>query len=750
MKPETTLFEDAAQKAVGLLQNNWWQSNEWAEAWREYATDTVQRTILTWDVLRCRGNQHLEHVVEEKPPVLVFGYDTVLDGRTLDRPVNYLLLRIRPDPARPTDPAKRPIVVVDPRAGHGPGIGGFKPDSQIGLALKNGYPCYFVSFKPRPVPGQTIEDVARAEAAFLAKVAELHPEAEDRPVVIGNCQAGWAVAMLSAAAPELMSVVILNGAPLSYWAGEVGHNPMRYVGGLLGGTWLASLTSDLGDGLFDGANLVSNFEYLDPANTLWKKPYNLYSNIDDEAERYLGFERWWGGHFLLTKDEIRFITEDLFVGNKLALGDVQSSAGRRIELRNIKAPIIIFASKGDNVTPPQQALNWILDVYDSVDDIRASGQVIIYMLHESIGHLGIFVSAKVAKREHRAMIDNLDVVSTLPPGLYEMAIGDDDGGKQHIGFQRRTLDDIRGLDDSRREELFFLPVARVSERNQAAYEQFLSPWVKMVSNPMSGELLRRANPHRLVHWLWSDVNPAMSLVAETATRIRSERRPVRADNMFRLVEQGVSEAIIQGLDNFRDCRDRAVETMFYGLYAGLKQLWRDDEADLLARRSLRLTQRSRLAQEWLEREIMPLMAEGGIPEAVLRIALWLGRRRPMVDAERFRLAESTLTKDAAFAGLDSRRMRDALRQQFLLLMLDEDKAIATLPTMIATATDRASALDLVDRIATEIGGVDAQQRDDLDALRDLFATTAPGEEPRPETRPRARRRPHAQPPQSLH
>ena len=71
---------------------------------------------------------------------------------------------------------------------------------------------------------------------------------------------------------------------------------MRYTGGLLGGSWLTALMSDLGAGKFDGAWLVQNFENLNPANTLWSKQYNLYSKIDTEGPRYLEFERWWGGH----------------------------------------------------------------------------------------------------------------------------------------------------------------------------------------------------------------------------------------------------------------------------------------------------------------------------------------------------------------------------------------------------------------------------------------------------------------------
>ena len=179
-------------------------------------------------------------------------------------------------------------------------------------------------------------------------------------MVIGNCQAGWAIMMLAAAAPQDVGIVAIAGSPLSYWAGHEGVNPMRYSGGLLGGTWLASLAGDLGNGIFDGAWLVQNFENLNPSNTLWTKQYNLYSKVDTEEERYLGFEKWWSGYFLTTKEEMRFITNELFVGNKLTKGTIQTSDRRRIDLRNIRCPIVVLASWGDNITPPPQALNWIL------------------------------------------------------------------------------------------------------------------------------------------------------------------------------------------------------------------------------------------------------------------------------------------------------------------------------------------------------------------------------------------------------
>src|SRR3982750_2970203 len=253
----------------------------------EYLVDTGQRSVLFLDVMRQRGLQYREHLAETAPHVLDYEVELIEDGRRLTPPVNYALVRAAPPAGTEIDQQRRPFVVVDPRAGHGPGIGGFKADSEIGVAFKAGHPCYFVGFLPDPMPGQTIGDVARAEAGFLEKGIALHPEADGKPCVVGNCQAGWAIMMLAAIRPELFGPIIIAGSPLSYWEGVHGKNPMRYSGGLLGGSWLTTLTGDLGAGKFDGAWLVQNFENQNPANTLWSKQYNLYSKIDTEGPRYL-------------------------------------------------------------------------------------------------------------------------------------------------------------------------------------------------------------------------------------------------------------------------------------------------------------------------------------------------------------------------------------------------------------------------------------------------------------------------------
>src|SRR4029453_5659757 len=365
----------------------------------DYFLDAWQRSILFLDVLRQRGNIFREQQAKEAPHVLEFETELILDGRKLARPVNYGLVRILPPQDVPTDSAKRPFVVVDPRAGHGPGIGGMKKDSEIGVALEDGHPCYFVGFLPEPVPGQTIEDVWNAESQFIAEVARRHPDS-GKPVVIANCQAGWQTMIMAATHPEVPGPLLLAGAPFSYLAGVRGKNPLRYFGGMLGGTWLTSLTGDLGGGTFDGANLVANFESQNLANTYFEKPYNLYSKVDTETDRFLEFETWWGSPVLMNAGEIEWIVNNLFVGNKLASGELRTSDGMQIDLRNIQSPIVVFCSWGDNITPPQQALGWITDIYRSDEDLIANGQTIIYSVHQDVGHLGIFVSGKVATREH--------------------------------------------------------------------------------------------------------------------------------------------------------------------------------------------------------------------------------------------------------------------------------------------------------------------------------------------------------------
>ncbi|MDA8138334.1 MAG: DUF3141 domain-containing protein [Desulfobacteraceae bacterium] len=702
-----------------------------------YLMDAGQRTVLYWDVMRQRGNQYFEHLAKTAPNVLQFECELVMDGRKLPRPVNYGLVKIQP-PAeiKPPQDRKRPFIVIDPRAGHGPGIGGFKPESEIGEAMKAGHHCYFIGFTPNPEPGQTIEAVIDAWAIFFEEVARRHPKADGKPVAIGNCQAGWALMMLAAKRPELCGPVMLAGSPVSYWAGVHGINPMRYTGGMLAGSWLTALTSDLGNGKFDGAWLVQNFENLNPANTLWTKQYNLYANIDTEAPRYLGFERWWGGHVLLSAEEIQYIVDNLFVGNKLSSAEMVTADGVRLDLRKIRSPIICLCSKGDNITPPQQALDWILDLYGSDEDILAAGQTIVYTVHETIGHLGIFVSAGVAKKEHEEFASNIEMIDCLPPGLYEAVIQKKSAQDAHtelvIGayisrFERRTLADIRAMGgNTPADERCFAAVARLSETTHGLYRTTAQPMVRALSNETSADWLRRMHPLRLSYELCSDQNPAVRPLETMAEQARKNRQPVAADNLFLQWEKLFSNWMTLSLDAFRDWRDLLVEHTFFGIYSqpwlqALMGLRASDAAPRL--RPGQDTDRMAFVQHQMER-LRAKMDQGGPKEAMIRAIVYIRVPENAADERGFEMLRQIRAEHGQDQTLG--QFKNTLREQYFMLHLDEARALALLPSLLKGHEEHGPQyFEVIKRIVTAGGPLHEEGQRRLNQVEKMFTTSKP-------------------------
>jgi hypothetical protein len=703
----------------------------------EYMADAAQRSVLFWDVMRQRGNQYREHLEEAVPHVLHYHVELVTDGRKLDRPVNYALARVVPPPGIELDPTLRPFVIVDPRAGHGPGIGGFKADSEIGVALKAGHPCYFIGFLPDPMPGQTIEDIARAEAIFLEKVIALHPEVDGKPCVVGNCQAGWAVMMLAAVRPELFGPIIIAGSPLSYWAGVRGRNPMRYTGGLLGGSWLTALTSDLGHGKFDGAWLVQNFENLNPANTLWSKQYNLYAKIDTEAPRYLDFERWWGGHVILNAEEIQFIVDELFVGNNLAAGRINASNGTAIDLRNIRTPIVVFCSSGDNITPPQQALGWILDLYEDVEEIRSHGQTIVYTIHETVGHLGIFVSAGVARKEHSQFSSNIDFIDVLPPGLYEATFEAKTEDTAHpelvtgewvMRCEPRTLDDIRALGgNDAADERRFATAAKVSEANLALYRTFVQPMVRAMVPSQGAEWMRQLHPLRLQYELFSRSNPFVAPLEMMASWVRENRRPMASGNAFFAMQESASRLIVAALDGWRDLHDSLSEWMFLSVY-GSPALQAAVGVDPAGTHPLRKAAKSPLHHQLLQSRIAELKSRintGGLRECAIRGMLYVGMARGGPDERAFEAVRRIRLEQEGMSRLTLSEFKAMVREQYFMLLIDAEAALAAIRDLLPRDADaRRKAFAAIRKVLTARGEITGEAAERLRRIARLFEVEA--------------------------
>jgi len=696
-------------------------------ALQEYMLDALQRSVLFLNLLRQRGNEEIEITSRPTATVLRFEHEVVMTGLSLPRPMNYSLLRILPPAGMATDNRKRPVVVIDPRAGQGPGIGGFKAESEIGDALNAGHPVYFIGFSAEPVPGQQFLDVVEGQVSFFERVVELHPESP-RPFAIGNCQAGYQTLMVAMLRPDLFGPCLVAGSPMSYWQGVHGKNPMRYAGGLLGGSWLTAMTSDLGNGKIDGTGLILNFDILSPAYWLWGKQYEVYTHVDTDAERYLEFEKWWGDFIELNGDELQFLVDNLFIGDKLTRNQLRSRDGTTFDARNITSPIIVFTSSGDNISPPPQALGWIVDLYQDVEDIRATKQTIVYCLGQKFGHLALFVSSKVGAKQDEEFVQLMDVIDCLPPGLYEMVIsprpadvplGGFVTGDWIARFEARSLDDIRAVGrNSPADDRAFAAVARLSEMNLSIYRTFMQPFVRALANQPMADTVRALNPLRLSYTIFSDRNPWMKGVQALAASVPVTRAPVAADNPFLTLQAQVSEQITTGLHSYRVARDRMEEQMFFGFYGSpiVQALLGINEDSVV--RPVSGTSPEKLAARQARMDAYAAkLRVGGIDEALTRAVLYVTAAERAID-QRTALALNVARQKLMHLSLGE--FKAQVRDQFFILQLERERAVEALANLVPEANARRELLKKVRAIVSADGSMTAAERERLARVSKLL------------------------------
>jgi hypothetical protein len=351
--------------------------------------------------------------------------------------------------------------------------------------------------------------------------------------------------------------------------------------------------------------------------------------VDSEAPRFLEFERWWGGYFRMTGSEIETIVENLFVGNRLARGEVMDG-NTRINLRNITAPVVVFASHGDNITPVPQALDWIIDTWGDERAIAAAGRTIIYVLHESVGHLGIFVGGEIARKEHDQLVSSLDVIESLPPGLYEMKLKAKAGletqrwdqlepGDYTVNYEHRTMQDILALNpEGREEEQLFSTIAQVSELNASLYKTWVRPWVKLFATREVGDAMGKLHSLRLQRELIADTLPFAPLIRELAKQVRAQRSHADPEGAMSQLEKKIDTQITDSLNDYRDKRDAQSVELARSLY-GPKGLgfwfkpWVPDAEVAHARAQVDIEQ--------ARQSVLQTITQGGVPEAVCRIVV---------------------------------------------------------------------------------------------------------------------------------
>jgi hypothetical protein len=398
----------------------------------------------------------------------------------------------------------------------------------------------------------------------------------------------------------------------------------------------------------------------------------------------------------------------------------------------------VFCSQGDNITPPQQALGWILDLYSDVDEVRSYGQTIVYTIHETIGHLGIFVSSGVARKEHGEFSSNIDLIDTLPPGLYEAIFEEKSadtanpelvGGKWVMRCEARTLDDIRALGgNDAADERRFATAARVSEINLALYRTFVQPAIRACVTPQIADWLQQIHPLRLQYELLSDKNPLVASLGAIAGQVRSDRRPAETDNPFLALQECVSDQIVRTLDTWRDASEAAAERIFLGVY-GSPTLQAAVGINPTSTAPLRKAGKSQLHQQFLQSriaELKSLITKGGIRECVVRGALYVGMARGSVDERAFELVRRMRETDGEMPRLTLPAFKTLVREQYFLLLIDEEATLAAISSLLPpSAEKRKKGLAILRDVLSARGEISGEALERFKRVAGLFESESP-------------------------
>lgn len=248
----------------------------------------------------------------------------------------------------------------------------------------------------------------------------------------------------------------------------------------------------------------------------------------------------------------------------------------------------------------------------------------------------------------------------------------------------------------------------------------MQPMVRtMVSAPVA-EWMRNLHPLRLQYELFSDQNSMMAPVAILAKQVREERKGVSKDNPFVAMQENFSTQMVRALDAWRQATETWSERMFLALY-GSPALQAAVGVDPAGTQHLRKAAKNPLHRELLQKRIDELksrIAVGGVRAAVIRGLMYAGVGRASIDERGFEIARQIRRAHGDMPIADFKAL---VREQFNILLIDQEAALAAIPSMLPPDTEsREKAYDIIAQIMSAKGELSADDKKRMDEVAKLF------------------------------
>ena len=292
--------------------------------------------------------------------------------------------------------------------------------------------------------------------------------------------------------------------------------------------------------------------------------------------------------------------------------------------------------------------------------------------------------------------------------------------------EARTLDDIRALGGNTvEEERMFEAAARISEVNLAMYRTFAQPVVKALVTPEVAQGLKALHPLRMQYDLFGPENPFLGWVGAAAEKARADRQPVSAENPFLPCRRRSPMRWSMGwratARRWNGC-PRIPSARIYGNEGLAESPWRRHNLQPRARRAAK----SLLHRELTEQRIAayaPLWARAGCVKRGIRALIYVGQPRGVVDERGFEAIRRLRRNDST---LSLHEFKAIVRQQFLMLVIDEEAAMAALPDLLPPdEAPRLEALEMLRSVLAAAGPLDGESARRMERVTAIFTPLQP-------------------------